>query len=63
MTLKQAKRFLGQANFKYALTCSIGKLQGLVEHPHGILTGASDAYEAILRYRLRTEVVRARKAS
>lgn len=52
MTLEEAKVLLGQELYCQALAFwPLEELIATVEHPEAFLTGATDAYAAILRHR------------
>ena len=51
MSLREARDFLQQSNFKFALMASFETLERYRNHSEAILSGASEAYEAVLRFR------------
>jgi len=51
MPLKEAKKFLQQSCFKFALMASLEVLERYTNNSEAILSGAADAYDAILRFR------------
>lgn len=54
MTLAQAKEFLGHNWFKKGIcNASIEELEMAVNNPEAIISGAAEAYKAILEYRTR----------
>lgn len=53
MTLDEARMFLGHNYFKKALlNCSIEVLEKYANHPEAMMSGAAEAYETILKFRM-----------
>lgn len=51
MTLQEAYRFLGRVWFRRALQCPLDELERDAHHPQAMLSGADEAYGAVLRFR------------